>query len=148
MFGIKSRRKVVVPPLTCKAIFFCERVEFDEETGRLSLLRLFNEMVVTALPSSTQQFTVFLLFCDEIVGQSYELTWEIRDLTAGMAVYSTRGKTGHRLEWKDGRMRHDLYIVVPPQQIRHAGDYEIVVFVNNQEIGRESFTVLLAGASR
>ncbi len=100
-------------------------------------------MYFAALPGWTEQFTIFVLFDGEIVEQqSYELTLEIQDLTDKSVIFPA---TRLPLQWKDGRMRIDSHIVVPTQQVKHAGDYEVVVHANKQVIARQSFTVLVAG---
>src|SRR4029077_5707813 len=132
MWKIKSTRSRTEPRLTIKAILFCQKGDFYEGARQLSLIGLFNEMYFAALPGWAEQFTIFLSFGGQIVEQhSYELTLEIRDLTDKSVIFPA---TGIPLEWKDGHMRIDSCIVVPPLQIKHAGDYGIVVPADKQVI--------------
>jgi hypothetical protein len=123
-----------------KAILLCERTIIESGTGQISLIGLFDELEVRAVPGTTGPFTVFLLLTDGIVGYDYEVSVEIHDL--GNDVVIARA-TEPRLKWKDRLTTAHLLFPVSQLEVAHAGTYDIVVFADRREVERQRLVVLV-----
>jgi hypothetical protein len=141
MADMDSNREGTVPPPKCKAILLCERVIIEQETHQVSLIGLFDEMEVVAVPGELQAFNIYMLLTDGITGHPYDTFLEIRDLQADVVVVRAAGST---IQWNDRLETRDLFFEIPPQPIERVGMFEAVVFADHQEIDRHRFKVFVS----
>lgn len=133
-------RRGATPPPKCKAILLCEKAIIDAVTGSPSIISVFDGFTVPHVPSKTSPFTAFLHLTDGIANHEYKITVEIHDLSNGTVIARTSGPA---IRWGDRFGRINLVIPVPPLPVKHVGDYDFVVYANDQEIDRQKFGVII-----
>ena len=118
----------------------CEKTIIEAVTGRISLIGIFDGLVVLQVPGVTGPFTAYLHLTDGIANHEYDITVELHDLSNDTIIARA---TGPRVRWGDRLSRLNLLIPVPPLQVQHAGAYDFVVLANRQEIDRQQFGVII-----
>jgi hypothetical protein len=71
----------------------------------------------------------------------YRLSAEFHDLIDGTVV--ARSELG-RIKWEDRPAGVNLIIPVHSMEMGRAGTYDLIVFADDQEIDRQSFTVAVS----
>jgi hypothetical protein len=132
----KKVREEGFPPPECKALLLCERVIRDEFTGLYSLINIFDNINVFALPCLIGPYLLFLQITDG-VGR-YRITVEIQDLPSG-AVLAREDQP--EIELPDPNVKWVGILAVPPFEISQAGFYDVLVLANGQEINRQKITI-------
>ena len=122
------------PLPVCKAILLCQHAIIDALSNTPSLIGIFNGLFVSKFPGETSQCTIFVQLEDGM-GQ-YEMTVEVHDLRDDFIIARTVGQT---IDFPKKRVRMNLFIPVPRLPIKHAGNYDLVVFADRQEIDRQQF---------
>ena len=139
----RSAREGSVPPPKCKAILLCERVIIEAGTGQISLIGLFDELEIDAVPGYTGPFTVFLVLTDGIGGHNYEISIAVRDLDTDTDIATA---TRPELRWEDRLTKRSLFVQFGELNIEQAGSYDIVVCADSQELDRQRFEILAPGS--
>jgi hypothetical protein len=131
-------REGSVPPPKCKAILLCERSIIEAVTRQISLIGLFEEFVVDALPGETHRFKLFLSLTDGIVGHEYTMSLEVQDLQDDRVIARTEGPPPI---WHDRLAKLNVLIAVASIHVEHEGSYEIVVLADRQEVDRQRIVI-------
>jgi len=131
------------PPPRCKAILLCERTIIEAGSGSVSLIAAFDRFEFSHFPSLSRAFEIYLLLIDGI--GRYDLVVEIYDLRDGTIL----GRLPPiEIEWPERLARMTIIIPIAPIPLDHAGEYDIVVFADGQEIDRLKFSAIDLGAER
>jgi hypothetical protein len=122
------------PPPRCKAILLCEQAIIEAGTGNVSVIGIFDRFVVPEIPGRTRAFTVYLHLTDGI--GRYDVVVEVHDLQEDKVIGRADGIA---LRFPERLHRQNVIVLVPPLSIHHPGRYDVVVFVDGQEIDRQQF---------
>jgi len=133
----KSARRIkgVPPPPKCKAILLCDKVIIEHGTKKASIIGIFDQFELPKLPGHTRPCTLFIQLVDGQVGR-YELVVEMHDLAEDTII--ARAPT-LAVQWQERLSRLNVIMPIPPLPLQHAGQYDLVVFANDQEIDRQKF---------
>lgn len=131
------------PPPRCKAILICERTIVEAETGSISIIAAFDRFELSRFPATSRAFEVFLLLVDGI--GRYDLVVEIHDLRDGTVL----GRLPPiEMEWPERLTRMTIIIPIAPVPFEHAGEYDVVVLADDQEVDRLKFSAVDLGDER
>lgn len=137
----KTRRPK--PPPRCKTILICERTIIEAGSGSVSLIAAFDRFELHQFPSHSRAFEIYLVLVDGI--GRYDVVVEIYDLRDGTIL----GRLPPiKIEWPERLARMTVIIPIAPIPLDHAGEYDIVVFGNGQEIDRLKFSAVELGEER
>jgi len=136
----KPSGKAGKPPPRCKAILLCDQLIVDAQTGKVSVIGVFDGFVVPTMPGRTRPSNAFLQLTDGI--GNYSITVEIHDLLEDRVI--ARAKLAE-IGFASRATKGNLVIPVPPLPIDHVGVYDFVVLADGQEIDRQQFTTKLIG---
>jgi hypothetical protein len=125
------------PPPVCKAILLCDRVEWDDRSHKTNIKGVFTTFLLPSLPSFTPPRSVYLLLTDAH-GQ-YTIRVEIHDLSDGSIAYSSPAR---RWGVAGEIISSEMHLPVPSVYFTHSGQYDLVVFANDDEIDRVKFRVM------
>lgn len=125
------------PAPFCQAILLCDDVRHDEGTKKTDIIGIFDTFCVPSLPGLTPPFKLFLLLVDA-VGR-YVLTAEIRDPAQGVVLF--RSPDGVEFGAPGQRSKGEIGLPVSSLRFDRTGAYELVVFADENEIGRLQFLV-------
>jgi hypothetical protein len=123
------------PPPRCKAILLCEHVRQESATGNVSILGVFDRFRVNTFPETAKAFTVFLQLVEGI-GRC-RLTMEIHDLRED-EILARMTTPGIKFQKRLGKL--NVAIPVSGLALPHAGYFDLVVFVDGQEVDRQKFS--------
>ena len=137
----KSRQRK--PPPRCKAIVICERTIIEAGSGSVSLIAAFDRFEVSHFPSVSRAFEIYLVLVDGI--GRYQIVVEIYDLQEG-TIFGRLPPI--EIEWPERLARMTLVIPIAAIPLDHAGEYDIVVLADDQEIDRLKFSAIESGEER
>ncbi|HVA50526.1 MAG TPA: hypothetical protein VNH11_29545 [Pirellulales bacterium] len=118
----------------CKAFLICKEVTEDEETGEISLYALIETFRQHTFPGPTAPFVVFLQVYDGI--GRYQMSIEANALDDDASVARA---TVADLDFPERLAKIDIAIPVDSVYLPRPGRYELLVFVDGQELARQYF---------
>lgn len=133
----KKKSKGQIPPPVCKAILLCDAILSDPFTGKSSVIGIFERFVVPQFPGNTSPFFLYMQMTSGI--GSYRITVEMRSIPDGQNI--ARADVID-MEFKDRAEKNLLVLPIPPLPLPKAGEYDFIVFANDQEIDRQRFTAV------
>ncbi|HEX7375922.1 MAG TPA: hypothetical protein VF278_02365 [Pirellulales bacterium] len=139
--SLPSKRKTMYsnsdkPLPHCKALLICKQVTQDDETQAISLLHLIESVGQRSIPGPTGPFVVFMQLYDGI--GRYRLSMEANALDDDANV--AKATVGH-IDFPERLAKMDIAIPVDSIFVPQSGRYELVVFVDGQELARQYFNV-------
>lgn len=129
------RKKGTTPAPICKAILLCE-LAIREESGKISLINLFNGFLVRKTPGHTKEMTAYLQLIEGI--GDYVLTVEVHDLSGDKVIARAQSPA---IRFSGRFVQHDILMTVPKLPIDHPGTYDFVVLANGSVVDRQKFVV-------
>jgi Family of unknown function (DUF6941) len=135
----QSQKKATKTKPVCQAMLLCDTVIRDESTHKTTVVGIFDTFYLISLPGYTSRCMIFLRLVDA-VGR-FEITAEVRDPARGIVLFRSpgAGQFGHPRKRTCGEMS----LPVAPLAFDQDGDYHMVVFADEWEIGRAQFKVKL-----
>ena len=115
-------------------MLLCNQTIIEAETGKLSIIGIFDNIEMDRFPGWFPIFTAFLQLTDGI--GAYKITIEVWDLQRGEVLASV---TSTGIEFDDRADKVNLMIPVPSLLLQHPGRYDVVVLTDGQEIDRQQF---------
>ena len=106
----------------------------DSQTGKVTIVGIFEEFELPGFPTHTPPFTSFLQLTNGI--GTYRITMELQDLREDQILARADILDLHFSE-RDAKL--NLLIPVPPLPLDHPGRYDFVVLADGQEIDRQPF---------
>jgi hypothetical protein len=120
----------------CQALLLCKQVVQDDETLAISLFNLIESFSQQTSPGPTPPFVVFLQLYDGI--GRYKLSMEANALGDDARV--ARATIGD-VDFPERLAKMDIAIPVDSIFVPRPGRFELVVFVDGQELARQYFSV-------
>lgn len=118
----------------------CERTIIEADTGSVSLIGAFDRFEFRYFPAVSRSCEIYLVLVDGI--GRYDLVVEIHDLRDGTIL----GRLPPiEVEWPERLARMTVIIPIAPIPFDHAGEYDIVVLGDGQEIDRLRFSAIDIG---
>jgi hypothetical protein len=121
----------------CKAVLLCESVIRDEFTHKTTIVGILDTFFVPSFPGYTLPCTIYLRL-QGLVG-SHVVSVEVRDAGAGAIFCESVGSA--EFGNPPDTMPSELRIPLAPIQIEQPGAFELVAFIDQQEIARAHFDV-------
>jgi hypothetical protein len=137
-------------PALCSGLVMCEKVIREAGTGKYTLINCFNNFNTMGFPLQSIPFYVFVMLTNcKGTFESINVTLRIENPKTGQVFFSSVGNvklvSGANLQ---GSEILEIPFQVTPFLIPEAGLYLLVVLVDNENIGKRSFTVTaLAGGT-
>lgn len=131
------------PPPKCKAILLCDQIILDQFTGKISVVGVFEEYVLSQIPGFTVKACVFLQLVEGIGSCILEVRLE--DVEARTVIGRGINVT---VDFSDRTIKNNVVIALPSLPIAKAGFYDLVVLADGQEVDRQKFAVRLIQASQ
>jgi Family of unknown function (DUF6941) len=128
------------PPKTtpvCKAILLCDDVASDPASGKSNVFGIFDTFYVSSFPGQTTLCKRFLFLVD--AAGSYTVAAEIHDPAQGVILFSSRGGRGFRTRGR--KQKREIWLPVPALPFDRPGAYDLVLFADEDEVGRVQFDV-------
>lgn len=137
-----TRLEGVNPAPLCQAILLCDEVTRDEASGKTTVVGIFDTFYVPSFPGATVPCKVFLLLTG--MAGNYNLVAEIHDPMRGLVLFRSR----NRVEFVavQNQTKREICLPVSPLAFDRSGSYELVVFADENEVGRLEFSVQTFGA--
>jgi hypothetical protein len=131
----QSQRKATKTKPSCQAVLLYDTVIRDESTHNTTVVGIFDTFYLISLPGYTSRCMIFLQLVDA-VGR-FEITAEVRDPAPGIVLFRSpgAGQFGHPRKRTCGEMS----LPVAPLTFAQNGDYHMVVFTDEWEMGRAQF---------
>src|SRR5262245_5173846 len=129
---MSKKKKEGKPPPKCKAILLCETAILDAQTGKVSVIHIFEGFNFSRFPAITKRVDAYLQLTSGI--GKYLMTVEVHDLADNSVLARA---TVAEMNFRDRIGRQNLIIPIPPLPIAHAGVYDVVVFADGKEIDRQ-----------
>ena len=129
-----SKQRKGKPPPTCKAMLLCDQPIVDANTGKLSLIGIFEQFIMPQFPGVTSPFTAFMQFTDGI--GDYSITIEVHDLRENKVIARTPGGT---VKFLERTTKANMIVYAAPLPIPHSGAYDFVVFADGDLVEHQQF---------
>lgn len=118
----------------CRAILLCEKVSENPGSGAISLHEIIETLRMAAVPGPSSPFVVFLQLYDGI--GRYRMSMEINALDDDTSI--ARAALAD-LHFPERLANIDVAIPVDFVYLPRPGRYELIVFVDGQELARQYF---------
>jgi len=126
------------PKPTCKAFLLCDDTILEAGTGKISLIGVFRRFGLMRVPGSTRPFHAFIQLTN--AQGVYDVVVEVRDLATDDVIAEASGAD---IEITDRLDVCNIIIPAPPLPIQNEGNYDFIVFANNEEIDRQQFKAIV-----
>lgn len=130
----KSKSKARKPPPKCKAILLCDQAIIEANTGKISVIGIFERFVQHQFPGLTHEVTAFMQLIEGI--GRYNLVIEVHDLQQEAVIARSVEFT---VEFPDRLARINLVLPVPPLNLQHPGAYDFVLLADGQLVEQQKF---------
>jgi hypothetical protein len=132
-----ARRKTPRVSPKCQALVLCERVILNAETMRNSVVEILDGISATSVPFTVGPLMVYARLIGGTGG--YAIRFEIHDLNANEIVAATGESL---IEFGNTDAVLILTANFPPIELTGPGPYDLVAFVDDQDIARSTFHVV------
>lgn len=133
--------ETVKPLPHCKALLLCEKVTESQLTGKVTLHNLIEGFQSRIFSGRSTRFTIFLEAYDGI--GRYSLSVEFNDLSDGSTIADLALDD---LDFTDRLARIQIAVPIDFVQLSVAGRYELVVFVNGEQLSSQHFEAEIGDA--
>jgi Family of unknown function (DUF6941) len=130
-------------PALCSGIIICEKIIREAGTGKYNLINCFNNFNTMGFPLMSIPFNAFVMLTNfKGSFDSINVTLRIENPKTGQVFFNSVGnvklKEGTNLQ---GNEILEVPFQITPFIIPEAGVYLFVILVDNEPIGKRSFTV-------
>lgn len=130
-----------MPPPTpqLKAIITCDYVITEANSNKRSLIGIFDRIYITRFPGTYFPIWLYVAF-SEALGD-YNIRVEFRDLEQNKVLGEARSSNPLHCTRRD--RINEVIFRFPPTPFPHEGDYEMVVYANDQILGQKKIEAIL-----
>lgn len=122
---------------TCKAILLCDQTILEAGTNKVSLIGIFQNFGLETIPGETKKIEAFCQLTN--AEGEYQLRAEIHDLQKDEVLARSEGLPP--LTIPNRLLTANIIVPIPPLPIQHEGKFDFVLFANDAEVDRQTFSV-------